>query len=241
MRFLALIWGAALTLTMLVPLVALAALPAQPPRWVLVDDLRVRAGPSAQDKVVGQLPRGAELILKGEIVDDFCLIEGEGQYGYVVCKYLSAELVARAKAGENGVDAAQRWVSGNGVTLREGPRQDAKVVARLSLNAIVKLLREDTEGGYCEVQSAIGPSGYTACCYLAPTPVVLAHLRGERRFDEAPSPDYDQERVFWLEPNWNALEQYAEYLKQRNPGIPPQGPWPRNEALERMKAHLALV
>lgn len=240
MRRSALNVGAALILTMLAPLAARAALPTQPPRWVLVDDLRVRAGPRPDQKVIGTLSRGAEVILKGATVEDFCLIEGEGQYGYVACKYLSAERVARPRAGEDGVDAAQRWVSGNGVTLREAPRQDAAVVSRLALNTIVKLLREETGSGYCEVQPASGPSGYTACRYLAPTPAVLAHIRGYRSAEEPPSPDYDPERAFWLEPSWNALEQYAEYLKQRHPDIPPQGPWPRNEALERMKTHLAL-
>jgi hypothetical protein len=225
---------------MLTPLVVRAALPVQPPRWVQADDLRVRAGPSTDDRVIGTLSRGAELILKAASVDDFCLIEGEGQYGYVACRYLSAERIARPKAGENGVDAAQRWISGNGVTLREEPRLNAAVVGRLSLNAIVKLLREEAGSGYCEVQPADGPSGYTACRYLARTPVVLAHIRGYRRADEVSPPDYDPERAFWLVPSWSALEQYAEYLKQRHPEIPPQGPWPRNDVLERMKAHLAL-
>lgn len=235
-----LIASVTLILTMLTPLVVHATPPVQSPRWVLVDDLRVRAGSGTEHLVTGTLSRGAELILKGATVDDFCLIEGEGQYGYVACRYLSAERVVRPKAGENGVDAAQRWISGNGVTLREGPRPNAAVVGRLSLNATVKLLREEGGSGYCEVQPADGPRGYTACRYLALTPVVLANILGYRRADEAPSADYDPERAFWLEPSWNALEQYAEYLKHRHPEIPAQGPWPHNEALERMKAHLAL-
>ena len=241
MQLSTLIAGLALTLMMLTPLPAQAAPPTQPPRWVLTEDLRVRAGPSPEHKVIGTLPRGAELILKTTTeVDGFCLIEGEGQYGYVACKYLSAERIARPRAGEGGVDAAQRWVSGNGVTLREAPRPDAAAVGRLALNAVVKLSHGETGSGYCEVQSANGPSGFIACRYLARTPVVLAHVRGYRRAGEAPSPEYDPERAFWLEPSWMALEQYVEYLKQRRPDIPPQGPWPRDEALERMKAHLAL-
>ena len=240
MRSCSLIAGAALTLTILMPLTAQAASPAQPPRWVLADDLRVRAGPGLEHKVIGTLPRGAELILKTAAVDNFCLIEGEGQHGYVACQYLSAERVARRRAGEGGVDAAQRWVSGNGVTLREAPRSDAAVVGRLALNTIVKLLREEVGSGYCEVRTASSPSAYTACRYLAITPVVLAHIRGYRRADETPSPEYDPERAFWLEPGWEALEGYAEHLKQRHHAAPPQEPWPRSDALERMKAHLAL-
>lgn len=237
----ALVAGAVLFLTLPLPGSVQAAIPTQPPRWVRADEVRVRAGPSAEFKIVGRLSRGAELILKDVAErDGFCLIEGEGQYGYVSCGYLSAEPVARPRAGEGGVDSAQRWVSGNGVTLRDAPRRDAAVVDRLALNVIVTLLREAAGNGYCEVRSASGPSGYTACRYLVSTPVVLAHVRGDRRADEALSPDYDPERVFWLEPGWAALEQYAEHLKTRHPDIPPQGPWPRDEALERMKAHLAL-
>jgi len=240
MQLSTLIASATLILTMLTPLVAHAAPPVQPPRWVHADDLRVRSGPSMEDRVIGILSRGAELILKAATIDDFCLIEGEGQYGYVACRFLSAVRIARPKAGENGVDAAQRWVSGNGVTLREEPRPNAAVVGRLSLNAIVKLLREEGGSGYCEIQPADGPKGYTACRYLVLTPVVLANIRGYRRANEEPSADYDPERAFWLEPSWNALEQYAEYLKRRHPEIPAQGPWPHNDSLERMKDHLAL-
>lgn len=225
----------------LAPPAVRAASPAQPPRWVIADDVRVRALPEPDGKVIGTLSRGAGLILKTmTTVGDYCLIEGEGQYGYVACQYLSATPVARPRAGEGGVDAAQRWVSGSAVTLRTAPRADAAVTARLPLNTVVKLLREETGTGYCEVQPASGPSGYLACRYLAPTPVVLAHIRGYRRADEPPPPDYDPERAFWLAPSWNALEEYVAYLKERHPGIPPQGPWPRDEALERMKAHLAL-
>lgn len=240
MQLSALIARTALILTILTPLASQAEIPAQPPRWISADAVRVRTGPGPENKVIGTLPHGAELILKSTTeVDGFCLVEGEGQYGYVACKYLSAERVPRSRAGENGVDPQQRWVSGNAVTLREAPRLDAAVAGRLGLNAIVKLLRE-AESGYCEVQPASGPTGYTACRYLAPTPVVLARVRGYRSADEAPSPDYDPERAFWLAPGWDSLEQYAEYLKQRHPKIPPQGPWPRDDALERMKAHLAL-
>ncbi|MES2536022.1 MAG: SH3 domain-containing protein [Pseudomonadota bacterium] len=238
MQLSAIIAGAPLILTMLTPLAVQAALPTQPPRWVLVDDLRVREGPGSERKVTGTLARGAELILKATTeVDGFCLVKGEGHYGYVACKYLSADRIARPRAGEDGVDAAQRWVSGNAVILREAPRPDAAVAGRLALNATVKLLGEQSGTGYCEVQPASSPSGYTACRYLASTPVILSHIRGYRMADETPSPDYDPERAFWLEPGWRALEQYAEYLKGSHP---PQGPWPRNEALEKMKAHLAL-
>ena len=241
MRLLSLIVGGALILTMLMPPVAQAASTIQPPRWVLVDDLRVRMGPSPEHKVSGTLSRGAELILKGApVVGDYCLIEGEGKYGYVACQYLSTARISRPKSGENGVDSAQRWVSGNAVILREAPHPEAAVLERLALNTIVKLLRAEYAKGYCEVQTVSGSRGYTACRYLVLTPVVMAHIRGYRISDEALSPDYDPERAFWLEPGWRALEEYVDYLKQRRPNIPQQGPWSRDDALERMKTHLAM-
>lgn len=168
-------------------------------------------------EVTGRLSRGAEVTFTTATEDGgFCHIEGEGQSGYVACKYLSAERVARPRAGQDGVDGAQRWVSGNSITVREAPRPDAAVVGRLKLNAIVKLLREAAGGGYCEVQPAGGPGGYTACRYLALTPVVLARVQGLGNGDQKLSPDYDPERVFWLRPGWNALEQYVEYIKGRH-------------------------
>ncbi len=236
-------WTAAwaLALPLLCPFAVQAASPEQPPRWVQADDLRVRATPSLDGKVIGTLPRGAELILKTtQEIAGFCLIEGEGQFGYVACRYLSADRVARAKAGEAGVAAEQRWVSGNGVTLREAPRMDAAVVGRMSLNTIVKLVRAEASGGYCEIQPANGPSGYTACRYLAQTPVVLDAIRSGPYGDQPGSAGYDPQRAFDLQPGWNVLEGYANFLRSRHPELGVQGPWPRDELLERMKAHLAL-
>lgn len=233
-----LIAGTSLILAVLTP----SAVQAAPPyRWVLADQLRVRSGPGATHEVTGILQRGAEVVvLNAPENDGYCQIEGEGQYGYVACQYLSNERVLPPRAGVDGVDAAQRWISASAVVLRMAPRSDATAVGRLPLNAIVKLLREEPGSGYCEVQPASLPSGYTACRYLAPTPVVLAHLRGYYGPDNPPPPDFDPERAFWLEPGWSALERYAEHLKQRYRHLPRQGPWPPDEALERMKAHLAL-
>lgn len=123
MRLSALITRTAMVSTLVAPLAAQAdqaTSPAQPPRCVLADDVRVRTGPNMDKKVTGRLSRGAEVILKTTTeYDGFCFIEGEGQYGYVGCKYLSTEHVARPRAGEGRVDATQRWVSGNLVTVRE--------------------------------------------------------------------------------------------------------------------------
>lgn len=123
--------------------------------------------------------------------------------------------------------------------MREAPLADAPILARLALNTTVRLLHEEMGGGYCEVQPASGPRGFTACRYLAASPLVLARVSQSVLVGDKPNPDYDPERAFWIQPGWNALERYADFLKQRNPGTAPQGSWPRDEALERMKAHLA--
>lgn len=213
----------------------------QPPRWVTADDVRVRQGPDTDKKVVGVLRRGSTLILKDAIEHGgFCLIEGEGQYGYVACKYLSAQYVPRAKAGEAGVDAAQRWVGGTALTLREAAQPDARVIKSLALNSVVKLVHEEAGKPYCEVQLADGTRGYTACRYLVSTPVVVAQVQGVYYGDGPRPANYDPVKAFWLDPGWPALEAYATYLKERRPELGAAGPWPRDEALEKMKAHLAL-
>lgn len=216
---------------------AARAQPEQPPRWVKADDLRVRAGPGLEHPVIGVLQRGSEVILKNlQAFDGFCLVEGEGQYGHVGCTYLSAEPVLRPRAGRGEVPADRRWVVGTVVTLRAAPARDAPVLTRLAINRNVRLLREDAGAGYCEVQpvqrsgEADGPSGYTACQYLAMEPVPVAQLAGV---------DPDPVRAFWRSPGWQPLEAYATALAVKLPDAA-AGPWPRNEMLERMKAHLAL-
>jgi Bacterial SH3 domain len=240
-RFFNLTVNLAFILFVQLPMVSEAANPTESQRWVLADEVRVREQPNFDGKVIGAVSRGAELTLKSAAdTGDFCQIEGEGLYGYVACKYLSDKRVGRRKAGEDGIDAAQRWVSGSGVTLREAPSRQANTISRLGINSIVKLLREEPGSGYCEVQSTSGATGYTACRYLATTPLVLANINGNGKYDDEKGAGYDPERLFWLAPSWSALYQYAVYLKKRHPDIPPQGPWPKDEALERMKAHLAL-
>lgn len=148
--------------------------PAQTERWVLADRVRVRAGPSLEKPVIGLLSRGAELVLKALAEGDFCLIEGEGRNGYIACKFLSTERIERLKAGENGIDVAQRWVSGDGLAVRENPHGQAVELGRLPLNTVVKLLSEGegAESAYCEIESSIVQRGYSMCRYLGQSPVI---------------------------------------------------------------------
>lgn len=230
----------AITLSAAAVATATAAPAGDQARWVLVDDVRVRAGAGPGHAVVGTLLRGAELTLTHPQApsDTFCMVQGEGKAGFVACQYLSRTPVARAKAGEGGIGADQRWVGGNGLTLRAAPDPAAPSLGSMALNTIVKLLRQDAGGGYCEVRPATGPDGFIACRYLVQTPVILAHIRGDDERFGSLSVDYDPERAFWLQPSWAALRRYVEHVHHSE--APHRGPWPRDEALERMKAHLAL-
>lgn len=71
---------------------------------------------------------------------------------------------------------------------------------------------------------------------IAGVALVLLHALAAQA---ATSSDPELERAFWQAPGWPALERYAASLGQAHPGISPQGPWPRDEGLERMKARLA--
>lgn len=214
-------------------------------RWVQVDDLRVRYGPGTAYDQATILPRGTELLVTEERDNGFCEVMGKEHYRqgyYVACKYLSSERIPETRAGVNNIDAAQRWVSGNSVTVREAPQIDAKIINRLSLNNIVKIHGVQNESGYCKIEMADGTQGFTACRYLVTAPVVLPIVYSYiGLYDGSTMPDdYDPERLFWLNPSWFALLAYADYLSKRYPEIPKDGPWPRNETLERMKAHLKL-
>jgi hypothetical protein len=72
--------------------------------------------------------------------------------------------------------------------------------------------------------------------------IVSVHCTVLAQTQQAPEVDplAKSERAFWLHPGWSALEDYAQHLKAHQGLAEPwKGPWPRDEALERMKAHLA--
>ena len=195
--------------------------PVQSLRWVLADQVRVRSGPGTDHPVAGALSRGAELLLKAPAEGEFCSIEGEGQVGYVACKFLSAERISRPKAGENGVDATQRWVSSNSVTLREKPDINSKALGRLPLNATVKMVKDDAKNGYCEVQLADGSIGYTACRFLSITAVVSNNFQTNKGADKGLPEDVTMLGDFkpapyadWVELKRKALAQQPDYIAE---------------------------
>jgi len=166
----------------------------QPPRWIKADDLRVRAGPGLDKPVIGVLQRGTQVILKTtDSLGGYCQIEGGGQFGYVACQYLSAQPVARPQPGPGDMPTDLRWITGEEVNMRTAPVRDAQVLKRLSVNSMVRLLKDSAGAGFCEVQPlhsrsrADGPSGFTACQYLGIEPLCVAISCGQDRCQVTPS------------------------------------------------------
>ncbi|MDR0775603.1 MAG: SH3 domain-containing protein [Azonexus sp.] len=230
-------------------------------RWVAADGAVARNDLDPKSPVAGTLAKGTLVRL---LNDDppkykgYCYVQilGLTHYpypdGWIACSDLSAEKVESTQTQK--VDPATRWVVGSAVNLRVAPDANAEVSGLLALNSTVKLLRENAGGDYCEVQTASIASGFIACQYLASAPVNLLRL------SQPESPEYDPERAFWIQPSLEKLGQYALFLVVQRAGITwkeaveqvsgdaesddfaranNEGPWPRNEALERMKAHLA--
>ena len=141
-------------------------------------------------------------------------------------------------------------MSGAGVILRAEPTIASAIVARLALNARVELLSPVADSPYCEVATGVpgaaSARGYTACRYLATTPLAVDKIVTPLLPDGQPNPSYDPVRAFWLAPSWARLEAYGaqlgESLKART-GTPADRPAPperpADAELDRMKAHLA--
>ncbi|MDR0775252.1 MAG: SH3 domain-containing protein [Azonexus sp.] len=230
-------------------------------RWVAVDGVITRDSSDPRRPDVRTLAKGTQVrLLDDSHSDGYCYVQmldaARGDYSdvWVACRDLSAEKVEPAQAQQP--DPATRWVVGSAVNLRVAPDANAEVAGLMALNSTVKLLRENAGGGYCEVQTASVASGFIACRYLASAPVDLVRL------SQPESPEYDPERAFWIQPSLEKLGKYALFLVVQRAGITwekaveqagqafsasdcdfvrtnDESLWPRNEALERMKAHLA--
>lgn len=160
---------------------------------------------------------------------------------------LMATNVAQAQSAAAPVAFPDRWVAGSQVNLRAEPSSQATVLRRLALNLKVRALDAGTHSGYCEVEVAAAgatPSvhGYTACQYLAMTPLDLNRLGRQAVDDGKPNPDYDPAKLFWLKPSWSSLEAYGIHLANTrltvSQRIDPATPRPPDAEYERMKAHL---
>ncbi|NHZ91559.1 hypothetical protein F2P45_21485 [Massilia sp. CCM 8733] len=132
----------------------------------------------------------------------------------------------------------QRWVNADDVRARSQPGH-GKFGAALLRGTMVNLVGLYELDGFCAVETDAG-HGYVACSVLDDKPVIPADVVGVRRIESDPFPYDHALRVFWPEPSWSNLEEYARNLVERYPDSPNPTPYPRNEALEKMKADLAL-
>ena len=221
-------------------------------RWINASEVNLRTQPGTRGAVLALLPLGTAVRWIGTSEGaSFCEVDAAGERGFVACRFLSASAPSMPSAGATAGATGPRWISGAGVILRAEPSSASPVVARLALNARVELLAPAGESPYCEIATGVAGAasarGYTACRYLATTPLATDRIVAPTLPDGQPNPSYDPVRAFWLAPSWARLEAYGAQLgaalKART-GTPPERPTPADRPadaeLERMKAHLAL-
>jgi len=220
-------------------------------RWINAAEVNLRTEPGTGGGVLALLPLGTPVRWVGASeISSFCEIDVAGARGFVACRFLSVSAPTAPSAGAKDGATGARWVTGAGVILRAEPTIASAIVARLALNARVELLAPAGDSPYCEVATGIpgaaSARGYTACRYLATTPLAIDKIKEPLLPDGQPNPAYDPVRAFWLAPSWTRLEAYAiqlgESLKARA-GTPAEKPTPperpADAELDRMKAHLA--
>lgn len=212
-------------------------------RWVNATSLLLRAEASPTAAVLARLQQGSRVRLVTPAVGggDWCMVEAGARLAFVACRYLSEQPVALPRACEGGVPADQRWVGGSQLLLRAQPRADAAVLARLPLNAPLRLSGPDAGAGYCPVQLLEGQalSGYTACRYLQAAPLDLDGLSRPQLADGGDNPDFDPARAFWIQPDWGLMAHYARRVAQQREAQGEAAPRGPDEQLERMKARLS--
>jgi hypothetical protein len=223
-----------------------AAMPADGTRWVQATRLLVRSEPSGTAPVLEHLMRGHRVVLSQlpSPGAEWCPVQAPASFGvtaYVACRYLSEQPVAHLRAGEDGVPADRRWVTGSQLRLRAEPRADAAVLASLALNTALRLKEAAPQQGYCAVETTEGPTlaGYTACRYLGVSPLDLGALATPQRLDGSDNPDFDAVRAFAIAPSWELMAHHARRVQQARQALGEQAPRGPDEALERMKARLS--
>ena len=232
-------------------LCSMSAFGADQARWTNAAEVNLRTEPGTRGAVLALLPLGTSVrwIATSE-GSAFCEVDVAGMRGFIACRFLSASAPTVPGAGANAGATGARWVAGAGVILRAEPSNASAIVARLALNARVELLSPVADSPFCEVATGVpgaaSARGYTACRYLATTPLAVDKIVTPLLPDGQPNPSYDPVRAFWLAPSWARLEAYGvqlgESLKARS-GTPAHQPTPperpADAELDRMKAHLA--
>lgn len=150
-------------------------------------------------------------------------------------------------AGGEEKSGEPRWVVGSLVNLRTQPALDAEVVKRLALNTEVSLLATLADGKFCEVAvtagGAVEAQGFTACQYLGTEPLSRRRIMLPSLDYEKANPDYNPRQAFWLDPSYEGLVAYGQFLEAENLSdvqrFDVAHARPRDAEFERMKAHLA--
>lgn len=189
-------------------------------RWVKASPLLLREGADPQAPVRARLQQGSQVLLLGPDGGEYCAVHaGDWLQGHVACRYLSATPVPPRRAGEDGVPVDMRWTQARGLVLRATPSPQGELLSRLPLNAELRLLARGGEGehAYCEViwtLSAAPPlQGYTACRYLADTPLDEQRLATARTLGNGLNPDFDPRKAFDLRPGWDSYGRYLQALQ----------------------------
>lgn len=196
---------------------ATGALAADPgTRWVQVPVLAVRAEASPDAPVIAHLQQGSRLAAVQRVAgSDQCW--GSVRWdlsGAVPCHALSATPVRPRRAGEAGVPTDWRWVAGRAVLLRAAPNAQSEVLARLPLNAELRLEAPTPATDYCPVRTVPASGGavlrgHVACRYLAESPVAMERIAHAQGPDGLPNPDFNPRMAFAIEPSWENLGRYT--------------------------------
>lgn len=113
-----------------------------------------RSGPSTDDAVLATLSDGAELIINS-ITEDWCLVDWEGQEGYVKADYISVDGIPLVDP--RGI------ITGDCVNVRSISSTDGAIVAKVYAGELVDLL--NMENGWYAV-SVNGQLGYIRSDFL---------------------------------------------------------------------------
>lgn len=208
-------------------------------RWVHASPLLLREAPKPDGLVRGRLQQGTRVTLTSQDESSgYCGVSTASYWsGFVACRHLSTTPVAPKRAGEDGVPPDRRWVAGSGLMLRAQAQRDAPVLGRLALNTELTLGSDQSASanGYCAVEtvplaSAAALKGFTACQYLATSPIAPERMGVPQVWDgerTAPNPDFNPRRLFALYPSWGSM---ARYITQQGAPCDDEGKCPPHDA-----------
>lgn len=149
---------------MTVLLLAVSAMAAEEEMAVAIgvttgSSLRLRSDPSTSASVVTMLERDVAVAVLDDTLDDWYMVNYNGNAGYVSADYLIIDQ-------ENDFDSYGR-ITGDGVNVRSGPSTDEDVLATLEQNDVVTV--NGFEDGWYDVTCKYGTEGYIRSDFLVLT------------------------------------------------------------------------